>query len=196
MRATAGARPGGRARLRWKIPVGYNRIANGVANVSTPLVRGDYVFASTGYQTGAVLLKLEKNGAGIEAQEVYFLNSKIFQNHHGGMVRVGDYVYAGHGHGRGFPICIEFTTGRVAWGGDIRNAGSGSAAVTYADGNLYFRYQNGTLLLIEATPDGYREKGALTIPGVSKPSWSHPVVHGGKLYVREQDVLYCYRLRP
>ena len=175
---------------------GYNRIANGVANIPTPLVRGDYVFTSTGYQIGAALLKLEKNGEGVDAKEVYFLGSRTFQNHHGGMVRVGDYVYAGHGHNRGFPICIEFTTGRVVWGGDIRNAGTGSAAVTYADGNLYFRYQNGTVLLIEATPEGYREKGSFTIPGVNSPSWSHPVVAGGKLYLREQDTLYAYHLRP
>ncbi len=111
------------------------------------------------------------------------------------MVLVGNHVYGGHGHGRGSPICIELTTGKVAWGGDIRNAGTGSAAVTYADGNLYFRYQNGVVLLIEATPDGYREKGSLTIPDVRRPSWSLPVVAGGRLFLREQETLYVYDLR-
>lgn len=174
---------------------GYNRIANDVANIPTPIVRGDLVFTSTGYQTGAALLRLVPAGGGVEAREVYFLEPRTFQNHHGGMVLVGDHVYAGHGHNKGFPIAIELETGKVAWGGDIRNTGTGSAAVAYADGQLYFRYQNGEVILIEATPAGYKEKGSLTIPGVSGPSWPHPVITGGRLYLREQDTLLAYDVR-
>jgi outer membrane protein assembly factor BamB len=179
-------------RLLWS----YNAVANDVANISTPVIKGDYVFASTGYQTGSVLLKLEREGAdGIAAKEVYFLDSKVFQNHHGGFVLVGDHIYGGHGHNKGFPICVEMATGKVVWGGDTRNAGTGSAAVVYADGNLYFRYQNGLMVLIEATPAGYSEKGSFSIPDVSKPSWPHPVVVGGRLYLREQDNLYVYDVK-
>jgi outer membrane protein assembly factor BamB len=170
----------------------YNRVANDVANIATPIVKDDLVFASTGYQTGSVLLKLVKAGDGIAAQEVYFLEPKTLQNHHGGLVLVGGHVYGGHGHRAGFPICVELATGKVAWGGDIRNGGSGSAAVAYADGNLYFRYQDGTVILVEATPAGYREKGSLDIPDVKSPSWSLPVIAGGRLYLREQDTLYVY----
>jgi outer membrane protein assembly factor BamB len=173
----------------------YNRVANGVANISTPIVTGDRVFASTGYQTGSALLELRREGEGVAAREVYFLDSKTLQNHHGGLVLVGGHVYAGHGHNRGFPICVDLATGRVAWGGDIRNAGTGSAAVMYADGRLYFRYENGVVVLIEATPEGYREKGSFTIPGVRNPSWAHLAIADGRLYVREQDTLYCYDLR-
>jgi outer membrane protein assembly factor BamB len=173
----------------------YNRVANNVANISTPLVKGDLVFASTGYQTGSALVKLTKSGDGVSAQEVYFLDGRTFQNHHGGMVLIGDHVYGGHGQSKGFPIAIELATGKVAWGGDIRNAGSGSAAVTYADGHLYFRYQNGVMVLIEATPDGYKEKGSFEIPDVDDPSWSHPVVLDGRLYLREQDTLNVYDVK-
>jgi hypothetical protein len=95
----------------------------------------------------------------------------------------------------GLPICIEFLTGKVKWGGNARNAGTGSAAVAYADGRLYFRYQSGLMMLIEATPDGYREKGSFQIPNVRGPSWSHPVILGGRLYLREQDALYNYDIR-
>ena len=76
-----------------------------------------------------------------------------------------------------------------------REGATGSAAVAYADGHLYFRYQNGVMKLIEASPEGYRETGSFTIPGVRKPSWSHPVIHGGKLYLREQDKLLVCDLR-
>jgi outer membrane protein assembly factor BamB len=175
---------------------GYNRVANNVANISTPIVRANWAFASTGYQTGSALVELTKSAdAGVVAREVYFVGAKTFQNHHGGMVLVGNHVYGGNGQSKGFPTCLEFTTGKLAWGGDIRNAGSGSAAVVYADGHLYFRYQNGVVMLIQATPEGYREKGSFTIPGVEKPSWSHPVVVGGRLYLREQDTLYVHDLR-
>jgi outer membrane protein assembly factor BamB len=173
----------------------YNRVANDVANIPTPIVKDDLVFASTGYQAGSVLLRLVASAGGVEAREVYFLEARTLQNHHGGLVLVGDHVYGGHGHNRGFPIAVELATGKVAWGGDIRNAGSGSAAVTYADGHLYFRYQNGIVMLIEATPAAYREKGSFTIPNVSQPSWPHPVITGGKLYLREQDTLYVYDVR-
>jgi len=174
---------------------GNNSVANPTANIATPVVKGDYVFASTGYQTGSVLLKLQKQGDGVQASEVYFLDSKTFQNHHGGFVLVGDYIYGGHGHRAGFPIAVEFATGKVAWGGDIRNEGRGSAAVAYADGHVYLRYEDGTVILVEATPTGYKPKGSFTIPNVKNPSWSHPVVAGGRLYLREQDTLYVYDVK-
>jgi outer membrane protein assembly factor BamB len=174
---------------------GYNRVANDVANVSTPVVKGDHVFVSTGYQTGSALLELQRAADGVQAREVYFLDAKTFQNHHGGFVLVGDHVYAGHGHNRGFPICVELRSGKVAWGGDIRNAGSGSAAVLYADGHLYYRYENGVVALIEASPAAYTEKGSFRIPNVTSPSWPHLTIVDGRLYVREQDTLYCYDVR-
>ena len=173
---------------------GYNRLANKTANIPTPIVKGDYVFASTGYQTGSVLLKLARTFSGVAAEEVYFLDAKTLQNHHGGLILVGDYLYGGHGHKAGFPVCVEFLSGRVVWNGG-RGPGSGSAAVAYADGDLYFRYENGTMALLEATPDEYRLKGTFDIPDVEKPSWPHPVVVGGRLYLREQDALLCYDVR-
>ncbi len=170
---------------------GYGRIANRTANIPTPLVDGDYVFCSSGYQTGAALLKLVPDAGGVQAEEVYFLDGKDFQNHHGGMVMLGDYVYAGHGHNRGAPTCLEWKTGKTVWRHN-RGPGTGSSALSYADGNLYFRFQNGVMALIGATPAEYQEKSTFEIPGVEQPSWSHPVIVGGKLYVREQDTLYCY----
>jgi outer membrane protein assembly factor BamB len=175
---------------------GYNRVANTTANISTPLVRDNFIFASTGYQTGGALLEiLPQPPDGAAVRERYFLPARTFQNHHGGMVLVGDHVYAGTGHRMGIPICIEFATGRVAWGGNIRNAGQGSAAVTAADGHVYLRYENGVMLLIEATPAGYRETGIFQIPNVVQPSWAHPVIAGGRLYLREQDAMHVYDVR-
>jgi len=171
---------------------GYDRVANDIANIATPLVKDDLVFASTGYNTGAALLKLECGGdTGVTAREVYFLDHTRLQNHHGGLILDGGYVYTGTGHNKGFPIAVELATGETAWG-PIRNEGRDSAAIAWADGRLYFRYQNGLMLLIEASPAGYVEHGSFMIPEVDKPSWPHPVVADGRLYLREQDRLYVY----
>ena len=99
-------------RLLWH----YKRIGNGTANIPTPLIKDDYVFCSTGYGTGAALLKLKKNGNGVDAEEVYFKSGNTLQNHHGGMVMVGDYVYMGHGHNSGQPVCVEWKTGDINGG--------------------------------------------------------------------------------
>ncbi len=175
---------------------GYNGVANKTANISTPLVSGDYIFCSTGYQTGSALIKLSQDGEGVKAQEKYFLDATKLQNHHGGMVLKDGYVYCGHKHNNGLPICVELASGKVVWGGEERGPGSGSAAVTYADGNLIFRYESGEVALIEASPSGYKLKGSFKPEFIGREKcWAHPVVIGGRLYLRDQDKLMCYDVR-
>lgn len=169
----------------------YNRIANRTANIPTPLVKGDYVFGSTGYGAGAALLELKRDGDGVAAREVYFLPGNKVQNHHGGMVLLGDYVYMGNGHNNGFPLCLELKTGKIAWKGG-RGAGTGSAAVLEADGELYFRYQDGIMALINATPKKYTLKGKFELATHNAESWPHPVIVDRCLYIRDQDALVCY----
>jgi outer membrane protein assembly factor BamB len=178
-------------KLLWQ----YQKVANGTASIPTPIIAGDKVFCSSGYGTGSVLLKLSPEADGVKAEEQYFLKASSLENHHGGMVRLGDYVYCGHKHNEGFPICVEISTGKTVWGGNMRGPGSGSAAIVYADGRLYFRYQNGLIALIDSATDGYQVKGTFTLPKVDGPSWSHPVVIGGRLYLREQDTLFVYDVK-
>ncbi|WP_437194100.1 PQQ-binding-like beta-propeller repeat protein [Planctomicrobium sp. SH527] len=178
-----------------KLLWGYDKVANAVANIPTPICKGDFVFASTGYQTGACLLKITKAKKDeVKATEVYFLDAKTFQNHHGGMILDGDYVYAGHQHGKGIPICIHLPTGKIRWGGRVRPVGEGSAAITQVNDQLIFRYQDGTLALIKATESEYVPQGSFEPVFQERESWAHPVVAGGKLYLREQDKLMCYKL--
>lgn len=167
----------------------YPRVNNGVANVPTPLALGDHVFVSTGYDTGAALLKLD----GRSAAEEYFIPGKTFQNHHGGCAKIGDHLYAGSGHNAGNPTCIEWKTGKVLW--QEKQLGKGSGAITAADGMLYFLWEDGTVGLIEARPEGYRLAGQFKLPPQRGPAWAHPVVHGGKLYLRWAAKLFCYDLK-
>jgi outer membrane protein assembly factor BamB len=175
---------------------GNNAVANGTANISTPIVRANNVFASTGYGAGAVMVELSPAANGrVTATQRYVIDGSRFQNHHGGMVLVGDYIYAGHGQSNGFPVCIELATGRLVWPQARSSVGSGSAAVIAADGRLYFRYQNGQVVLIEASPAAYREAGSFPIPNPDALSWPHPVIAAGRLYLREQDALHVYNVK-
>lgn len=175
----------------------YEPVANRTANVPTCVTRGDYVFSATGYNQGSGLVNLVPEGNGVKAEEVYFLRGRTLQNKHGGMVLVDNHLYLGHGNARGYPICVEFTTGEVAWGGRRqRDVGRGEASVVYADGNIVFRSSNGTVALFAASPEGFNLKGTLDPAYQEGKSWAHPVVTGGRLYLREQNKLMCYDLRP
>ena len=175
---------------------GYNKVANGTANIPTPIVKGDYVFCTSGYgDGGSALLKVSKKGGGLEATEVYYKKADELQNHHGGVILIGEYLFGGHGHNKGMPFCMELGSGKIRWmNKDNEIQGQKSAAVVYADGHLYFRYEDGTVTLVEANPNKYVEKGSFKIRP-SGPSWPHPVVHGGKLYLRNQDELLCYDIK-
>jgi prepilin-type processing-associated H-X9-DG protein len=172
---------------------GYNAIANGTANIPDAVIAGDHVFCSTGYGTGAALVRLSKDGDGVSAKELYFLKGDVMQNHHGGMVLVDGSIYCGHKQNGGDPVCIDIKTGKLLWAPE-RGAGKGSANVTYADGHLIYRYQNGEVALVEATPKKYRLKGSFKPAYQERESWSHPVIANGKLYLREQNKLMCYGL--
>jgi outer membrane protein assembly factor BamB len=169
----------------------YNRIANPTANIPTPLVKDDYVFASSGYSAGAALLELSRDGDGVKAREVYFLAGNKVQNHHGGMILSGEHVFLGNGHNNGFPLCLELKTGKIAWSAG-RGPGTGSAAILEADGDLYFRYENGVMALIEANPEKYVLKGKFDLATNNGKSWPHPVIADRRLYIRDQDALLCY----
>jgi outer membrane protein assembly factor BamB len=172
---------------------GYDHTANGTANITSPLIAGDTVFSSSAYGAGAGLVKLVKDGDGVKAEEVYFLKPGELQNHHGGTVLVDGYIYCGHKQNGGDLVCLDIKTGKFMWG-PIKGLGKGSACVTFVDGHLIFRYQDGLVALVEATPKEFRLKGSFTPKFQERESWAHPVVSAGRLYLREQDKLMCYQL--
>jgi len=172
----------------------YARVANTTANIPTPIVDGDYIFTSTAYNTGSALLHLQADGqGGVQAEEVYWLDGRELQNKHGGMILVDGYIYCGHGNGNGLPICVEMRTGKIAWGPE-RAEGKGESAVTYADGHVIFRRDDGTVLLVRATPEKFELVKQLTPAFQEGKSWAHPVIAGGRLYLRENDKLMAYQL--
>jgi outer membrane protein assembly factor BamB len=169
---------------------GYNRIANAIANIPTPRVRGNYVFVTTGYRTGCALLRIDQKDGKFSAQEIYFLGPDDFENHHGGVVMAGDHVYGGSGTSKGVPVCIEMATGKVAWKADPLQRGS--AAVLYADGHIIFRYDRGLVALAKADPASFQVVHKFMPPLGTGAAWAHPVIHDKRLYLRHGDILLCY----
>jgi len=185
MTLTASAGVGLRAsdgKLMWR----YRRVANGTANVTTPIFFDDKVFYTSAYGTGAALLNLTAEGGEVSASEIYF--TRNMQNHHGGVVLVDGHLY---GFNNSILTALDFETGERAW----RDRSVGKGAVTYADGHLYLLGENNVVGLAEASPDGYRETGRFRIEDRGWPSWSHPVVSGGRLYIRNQGTLASYDIR-
>lgn len=164
----------------------YERVANRTANVATPVYADGKVFYSTDYGTGCALLSLKKQGDDLKAEEIYF--NREMMNHHGGVVLVKGHIY---GFSNAILTCMDFATGQVKW--KDRSVGKGS--LTYADGKLYLLSENNIAGMAEASPEKYTELGRFNIADQGWPSWAHPVVCGGKLYLRNQGTLTCYNIR-
>jgi outer membrane protein assembly factor BamB len=164
----------------------YRRVSNRTANVATPIVRGNFVFVSSDYGTGCALLEIQGDATGMTAREVYF--HQDMKNHHSSSVLVDDTLF---GFSSSILTALDFTTGKVLW--RDRSVGKGSLVV--ADGRLYLFGENGVAGLAEATRAGYRESGRFELKTSGSPTWSHPVVANAKLYLRDQDTLYCYDVK-
>ena len=160
----------------------YDRVSNSTANVATPVVAGNRVFLSSDYGTGAALLELTSSGA----REIYF--TPEMRNHHSTSVLVGDHLY---GFSGSILTAMRLADGRVAW----RDRSVGKGSLIYADERLYLYSENGVVGLAEPAPAGYREHGRFRIQAGSLPTWSHPIVSGGRLILRDQDSVYAYDVR-
>jgi outer membrane protein assembly factor BamB len=181
-------------KLLWNVPDSKYRIAV----VPTPVFHKDHVFVSAGYGAGCKLIKLSKKTDGVKADTVY--ESKVITNHHGGIVRVGEYLYAHSDQDRQW-VCLNFLKSDSEEGPSAewtsRKLEKGS--VSFADGHLYcYSERNGEVVLVKADPKDWLEAGRFTIPEKSKlrPGnsgvWAHPVIANGKLYLREYEWLFCY----
>jgi outer membrane protein assembly factor BamB len=170
----------------------------GVAQIPIPIVYGDHVWVSCSYSGGSALLQIVPAGKDkFTVKEIKAYKKPELNNHHGGMVLVDGCIYFGHDQKNGNPVCVEMKTGEIKWGPEKNPAGGrGSAAVLYADGRLYFRYEDGTLVLIEPSPTELKVVSSFKLPEPSgKESWPYPVIANGKLYIRDQDKLHCFNLK-
>ena len=173
----------------------YAEAAKGPAQYFTPIARGDSVYCGA-LGVGGAMVQLKPDANGTKAEQVYFIRG--LPNGIGGAVVIGDHIY-GTEAGRGL-VAAEFATGKVKWKAD--NFGWGSVAA--ADGLLYFHFIDGDLVLVEASPESFREKGRFTPPNQPKKkqagpfpegAFAYPVIANGKLYIRDLGTLWAYDIK-
>jgi hypothetical protein len=103
---------------------------------------------------------------------------------------------ANGGNSGGYLLALDFETGAVHWDQRAQGQKAPKGAVAFADARLYYRTEDGPVLLIEPSPKEYLERGRFEQPGRSgKPAWAHPVIANGRLYLRDQDLLLAYDIR-
>jgi outer membrane protein assembly factor BamB len=189
----------------------YPQVASG-ANSHAPIVRGDQIFYTNGYGGGMALLRLVSTSDGLRVEEQYYRKERFASIQDSSVpVAVGDYAYDFRAPGG--LVCIEIKSGEVVWQSRTqpppsaaagKGRGSGLAggviqrgSLTYAEGRLYVRDMTGTVALVAASPDGYQEKGSFKVPDhpAALNGATAPVLANGRLYLREDEVLYCYDVR-
>ncbi|MCC6393718.1 MAG: PQQ-binding-like beta-propeller repeat protein [Bryobacterales bacterium] len=166
--------------LLWR----YDKVSNRTANIATPIIHDGHIFLSSDYGTGGGLLRLASSTG--KANEVWF--SREMKNHYSSSVLVGKHLY---GFSSQILTAMDFLTGQVAW----RDRSVGKGSVTYADGRLYVYSEQGKAALVEATPEAYKQVSSFSIPAGEFNTWTPPVIANGKLYLREQDNLYCFDIQ-
>ena len=160
----------------------------------TPIFRDGQVFI-TAWKGGCDLFKIERKGDTFDAVQVWAKNT--LGNAHGGVVLHGGNFYGSHDM-RAWR-CLDIKTGEQT-SDEMKTPGVG--AVTVADGMMYILSQDtDTVSLVEMTPPGAKVAGKFKLPAVSQlrrrgtKAWAHPVVADGRLYIREQEMIFCYQVR-
>lgn len=161
------------------------------AVISSPVYSDGEVYVSSSYGIGCNAFKVSRGNGEFSAQQLYATKGML--NQHGGVVKVGDFLY-GYSDDKGW-TCQNFKSGEVKWQEKTR---LGKGSLVYADGRLYLRQEDkaGTVALIEASAAGYQEHGRFDQPELSgKNTWAHPVVAQGRLFLRDGDLLFCYDVK-
>ncbi len=161
------------------------------ANIPSPVPGDGCVYVGSA-GTGGGAVKLKPKDGGIEAEQLYFgpkLPTAI-----GGAVKLGDYLYGTTAQAL---LCLEFASGKIRW----EERALGAASLCYADERLYLHGENGEVALLDASPEGYHERGRFSPPDQPKhpnpmeKAWAYPVVANGRLYLRDHGRLWCYDVR-
>ena len=183
-------------KLLWRSAAGKNFIAV----IPTAILHDKYVFATSGYGSGCGLVELTPDGKdGLKAKDVYLL--KVMQNHHGGVILIDDYIY-GYSDKGGW-MCLDYLklekdVEEPVWKNNKLEKGS----LSFASGHFYcYGQKKGECVLVEANPKEWKESGHFEIPQKTKfprksgGIWTHPVIANGKLFLRDNELIFCYEVK-
>lgn len=168
--------------------------------IQTPIIAANQVYISAGFQPSTCqLVDVAKNGAGFKVTEQYKgPTMKVMKNFVGGSVLLDGHVY-GYSDRAGW-ICQNLKTGKEVW---FQRVGLKAGSVIAADGNLYCYDENTSdVALVEASSTKkWNVKGKFALPQQGKlrqpssRSWTPPVIANGCLYLRDQELLFCYKIK-
>lgn len=160
-------------------------------NIATPLLVDGKVFISSGENHGSVLLSLKPNGTGFTTSSVWASNGggAVLRNEWQTSIQLGDHLFGLDNVGSAGPVthlaCINAKTGDPIW----RQARFGKSNLTYADGKLFLTTMKGEIVLVAASPDGFKELGRAKVMGMTRQA---PALANGLLYVRDDKELICF----
>ena len=163
------------------------------ADIPTPIFSDTgHVFIDSGYKTGGVLLKVLVKGNLSNVREVW--TTKELDNHHGGVLLVNDHIFGSSSDGDW--LCLNLRTGKSTY----KERGIGKGSLTYADGKFYIMNEKGLVALVKASSKSHDIISRFNLPVKDPdyrklPSWAHPVVCDGRLYLRYDDHLFCYDVK-
>ena len=185
-------------KLLWKFDYDAARIS---AVIPTPVFNDNMVYVSNGYSCGCMGIRLTKEGEGIKAETIY-TNNRDISNQHGGVVLINGYIYGHSDRPSNSWVCQNFKTGEIVWSQNDRDVIGKGSLFAVGDRLILFDMQKGTLAVVAASPDGWKEFCRIEIPerikdnpSTDKLLWTHPVVANGKLYLRDHDLLFCFNLK-
>ena len=187
-------------KLLWKID--YPPAARSAAAViPTPVFQDNMVYVTNGYGNGCMGIRLAKEGDQIKADTIY--TGKIIENQHGGVVLINDHVYGFSERPTSSWVCQNLKTGAVVWSQSGQDAGIGKGVVIGINDRLLCQDERtGLIVVAAAAPSGWKEFGRMEFPermvddpSMDKAVWTHPVIANGHLYLRDQDLLFCFDLK-
>lgn len=172
----------------WKRPFPYK-----TSTAASPILTGDLAYCSAGYGIGGGLARIKKTATGFEAEEVWRKENDVI-NHWSTPVHKDGFLYGMFSfkkHGEGPMQCVELLTGEVKWSKD--KYGPGNCILTGSKGDkLLALADNGELVVVEATPDDYKELARNDV--IDGKCWSTPTLANGRIYVRSTKEAICLDL--
>jgi outer membrane protein assembly factor BamB len=167
------------------------------ANIATPVVVGDYVFVSSGYNKGCTLLRLRADGSGVKAESVYFRSNRVMRTHMATVVYRDGFVY-GFDDPAGLR-CVDFRKGELVedWEGrDADNKAINKGCLILAGDKLIGLTTTGTVFLADADPTEFKFRGKLDGVLAGGECWALPVLVDGRIYLRDAEKAVCLDVRP
>jgi outer membrane protein assembly factor BamB len=169
--------------LLWTRPL---KTRHGVI-AATPVLVDDAVFVTApDTDTGGLLLRLGAVSANRAVEDLW---ATPLDTCHGGLVRIGDSLVGSWYRRQKGWACVDVASGQVRY--SMEDLAKGS--VLYADERFYVLSEEGEMALLQARSGEFELTGRFPlVEGRVRDAWTHPVILGGRLYLRYHETLYCY----